>query len=846
MTPFELFVFVSLFFDAVLGIGVGLNNPRRAANQLYTGLSLCIFVWLGNNWITLYTHNESVALWTIRCASIFAALIPTCLQLLRMAIKYSNESAPALLRRGRPLFLLNLLIALICLTPYFLPAMRIPDATQIAEPEYGPAFLVYTLYFLFSVISLISMFVRDWKQLRGAQRAELEFVILGSSTALLIGTVFSPLLALLTHTSRYVPVANATSIITLTAIIAYGIATRRILEVATVIRRAVAYALLTGYLVAIYLAAWYPADVIRCRLSSPYDIIPHILATLVVAFSLIPAHGLMQRFADRLFINPGATDVGRTIQKAGVLLQAVTTMDDLLTRFSKLVSEAIGTDRVVLLIEEAGRFVQPSASADHAAALVLDAQAPLIRKLKAQNEPLVMDVIQRARAVEQWRDVLQQMRQMGSTVAVGVKSKDVLEAVLLLGPQLSGRIYGAVEQNALQLLCNQLAVALENARLYTEVQDGKIYNDILLDHLVSGVIAVNTAGLVSVFNREAQRVTRLSPGAVLHQSYQTLPPPLAQTLATLLARDTPLRNAELVLMHGEEMVTIRAGGALFKGHTGKLLGALLVFSDITDIKKMEMQLRRSDRLASLGILSAGMAHEIKNPLVTLKTFSQLLPERYDDRDFRDTFSTLVGHEIRRIDSIVNQLLHFARPAEPRLAPVSLHPVLEHSLKLVAEELRTKNIVLVCFLFAPRDRLLADSNQLSQVFLNLFLNAIESMRGGGQLTVTTDAALPGSLAFSGRLGKPAGEQIHISIADTGSGIKPEDLAHIFDPFFTTKSEGTGLGLSVAHGIIEEHGGLIDVDSTVAKGAIFHIYFPLVSERVINTESSHESATSMPAV
>ncbi|HEY1893904.1 MAG TPA: ATP-binding protein, partial [Chthoniobacterales bacterium] len=242
---------------------------------------------------------------------------------------------------------------------------------------------------------------------------------------------------------------------------------------------------------------------------------------------------------------------------------------------------------------------------------------------------------------------------------------------------------------------------------------------------------------------------------------------------------------------------------------------------------LELQIRRSDRLASLGTLSAGMAHEIKNPLVSIKTFAQLLPERYHESDFRETFSSLIVHEIDRIDSLVNQLLRFARPAKPLLRPMHVHEVLEKTLQLVQHRLYQKEIKLNRTLEASLDTIRADSDQMEQVFLNFFLNAMDAMKRGGELTVETEIRTGDSLVTHLL---PEAENRHealcISIRDTGEGIKKEDIARVFDPFFTTKDFGTGLGLSVVHGIIEEHGGQIEVESEVAKGTAFHIFLPLV--------------------
>ena len=182
---------------------------------------------------------------------------------------------------------------------------------------------------------------------------------------------------------------------------------------------------------------------------------------------------------------------------------------------------------------------------------------------------------------------------------------------------------------------------------------------------------------------------------------------------------------------------MRISTSIFQGQDNRVLGALMVLTDVTALKRLELQIRRSDRLASLGTLSAGMAHEIKNPLVSIKTFAQLLPERYNDSDFRETFSNLIGHEIDRIDSLVNQLLRFARPAKPHLQPSHVHAILEKSLLLVGHRLYQKDIKLTRSWEANVDTIRADADQLEQVFLNFFINAMDAMKNGGELDVSTE-------------------------------------------------------------------------------------------------------------
>src|SRR3954454_20637144 len=420
------------------------------------------------------------------------------------------------------------------------------------------------------------------------------------------------------------------------------------------------------------------------------------------------------------------------------------------------------------------------------------------------------------------------MRQLTVAVATGILARDHLSGVMFLGPRSSGRMYGTTEQNALEVLCGQLAIAIDNAELFTEAQNAKIYNETLLENLTAGVIAAGADERITVFNNEVERLTGLDSRKVLDRSVDFLPDALRVALRETLQSRQGQVNREIPLNGPDGALAIRISTSIFHARDGAVLGALAVLTDITALKRLEFQIRRSDRLASLGTLSAGMAHEIKNPLVSIKTFAQLLPERYQDSDFRQTFSNLIGHEIDRIDSLVNQLLRFARPAKPQLEPMHVHQILEKSLLLVGHRLYQKDIKLTRSWDANVDTIRADSDQLEQVFLNFFLNAMDAMKQGGELNVSTEirAASEWASPIESMTGHPHDEILRVSVRDNGEGIKDEDIAHVFDPFFTTKDYGTGLGLSVVHGIIQEHGGQIEVESALAKGTAFHILLPLV--------------------
>ena len=839
MTVFLVLHVAAILVCAMLGVAVFLTNTQRVANQAYLLLSLMLVGWLIHLAVGFQTSSVAVVKYCVRAATIFGIFLTLGLNWLRLSIIHTEKKLGAVLLANPVWLAAAVITSLICCTHFFVRDITFPlteagAMALIPEPVYGFGIFFFALYFTITLLVLIITFIRDVHRFSGILRTELQFILLGGTLGLLYGffpAVLGPLIWNNTQMIRAAPVGA----IILNGIIAYGIATKRILEVALFLRRILAYSLLTVYLVVLYLLISKFSGSLWRVFELPDLEVPNILAAVVVAFSMAPMHGLLQRFANQLFIGWESTNVALAIQKAAAQLQSVTTMDELLRRFHQIVSKAVGTDDVRILIPQGDQFVQAEPVDTGPTTPALANDSPVVGELATRETLLVLDTAERGRPTKLLTAVVKQMRQVKASIAVGVHGKDGLSAVLLLGPRLAGSIYSAVEQDMLQLLGHQLAIALENARLYTQVQDSKVYNETLLDHLINGVIAINAEGQITVFNREAQRVTGFSHEAMLNQPVACLPAALAQPLQRILQHGERLLNREIQLPLNGELVTLRAGGAMFKGHTQKILGALLVFSDITDFKKLGQQIRRSDRLASVGTLTAGMAHEIKNPLVVLKTFAQLLPERYHDEDFRQTFTSLLPHEVDRIDSIINQLLEFSRPAKPNLEQVSLQAIMKLSLKLVAEEIYKRKITVESHFHVPADAIMADKHQLQQALLNFLLNALDAMTAGGRLIVTTTAVEGSynSLATADAVPRP---YVRLDITDTGCGIAPDALAHIFDPFFTTKSNGTGLGLPVAHGIIQEHDGMIDVESQWGQGTTFHIFFPLLAKPVIETPIS----------
>ena len=817
-------LWLALSMQLGLGIAVFRGNPKGYANQSFLLVSLILSAWLVSLLLAFSaTETGRAALW-IRNASASGPLIVNGFNLLRLAILARDGGWRQIWRRSAALGIPSLAIIAICYTPLFLRYAELRNG-QIPRPVYGPLFPFYLGFFAIAVSAVIGLYLRDLRRTKGVQKVELQFVV--AACAILVAlVVFTPVVQQ-AFAVRFAPFR----VVVFSLIIAYGISTRKIMEVGFFFRRVTSFAVLTAYLLAIYgLVWWLVLTALHPVFGGNTQSIAHVSAALVLAFAMAPARGVSRSLADRLFVGTRRLDFRSTMSEAAAILKSVTTLGDLLARFAQTIAQAVDSDRVLILLPARSGYAQHYPRPDEefgGQRLDLSPDDPVIRLLETRPEPVVLDELHRVRATPELLRVVSTMDRLRFAVAMPILARDHLAGVMLLGPRRSGRIYGSVEQNALQVLCGQLAVAIENAQLFTEVQNAKIYNETLLQNLTTGVIAVDAEGRITVFNKEAEEITGLPWHDVVDRSMDDLPAPLCQMLRDTLHSRELQEDREVALPRSENRSTVRASSSVFHGQEGEMLGALMVLTDITALKRLELQIRRSDRLASLGTLSAGMAHEIKNPLVSIKTFAQLLPERYQDSDFRETFSNLIGHEIDRIDSLVNQLLRFARPAKPLLKPMHVHDVLEKSLMLINHRIYQKEIKLSRFWNAEVDTIRADADQLEQVFLNFFLNAMDAMKEGGELAITTD--IRSGAEWGGAANGTNGETheiLRITIRDDGVGIRSEDIGHVFDPFFTTKDYGTGLGLSVVHGIIEEHGGQIEVESQVSQGTAFHILLPLV--------------------
>jgi two-component system sensor histidine kinase HydH len=323
---------------------------------------------------------------------------------------------------------------------------------------------------------------------------------------------------------------------------------------------------------------------------------------------------------------------------------------------------------------------------------------------------------------------------------------------------------------------------------------------------------------VAVFNQVAESVLQASAASVIGRpAKQALPPALWSQAEALDAPHAAVLEKEMdCSISAGRVIPLEIGAGRLADEDGRYLGSILLFKDLSEVRTLRSEIARNQRLATVGRLAAGVAHEIRNPLSSIKGFATYFRERYRENEQDAQTAIILIQEVDRLNRVVGQLLEFSRPVSILPRPVRPDRLIADVAKLVEPQAQAKNVTIAVRHPADMPDVLLDGDRLNQVLLNLFLNGIEAMDGGGVLTVQAAEASNAS-------------RLEIRVSDTGTGIRPEDLAHIFEPYFTTKPSGTGLGLAIAHNIIEAMGGEITVQSTPGAGTTFALKLPVHSQR-----------------
>jgi len=344
----------------------------------------------------------------------------------------------------------------------------------------------------------------------------------------------------------------------------------------------------------------------------------------------------------------------------------------------------------------------------------------------------------------------------------------------------------------------------------------KAFSDNVVDNMPIGLIALDDHHRIAACNHIAESVLQLSvPNVMGKKAAQMLPARLWEVVARFAEQDHVIEEEIDCAIANGSIVPLEIGASILQDANGVFLGYILLFKDLTEVRSLRREIARSQRLASVGRLAAGVAHEIRNPLSSIKGFATYFKERYPDAPQDQKTANIMIAEVDRLNRVVGQLLEFARPVPVSPKLTSLKELVGDSVRLIERKAKEKQITVKTLNFAKADQVVLDPDRINQVLLNIYLNAIESMDPGGELGVELSA---------GEADRP----IEIRVSDTGCGIPGEHLSRIFDPYFTTKSTGTGLGLAIAHNIMEAMGGRINISSRPGKGTTITLTLPIKEE------------------
>ncbi|GBD95075.1 sporulation kinase E [bacterium BMS3Abin05] len=372
----------------------------------------------------------------------------------------------------------------------------------------------------------------------------------------------------------------------------------------------------------------------------------------------------------------------------------------------------------------------------------------------------------------------------------------------------------------------------DRIKLENQIVELKNFNESIIKSIGSGLITVDLDRKITYFNAGAEKILKIPVEEVIGNPIDKILPPKE------VEKFLPVDQKESFSPLNREMeVTNGKGNKVFIGFTNtpwvdnanRKMGTIISFRDISEIKRLQIEMIRMDRLASLGVLASGIAHEIRNPLAGIKTMAQTLEEEIEPDDSRREYPSRIIRQVNRLDELLKAFFSYARPRPPIKKWHDLPDIVHEVVVLLNKKISSSKIDLSEIYDENLPKIFVDLNQIQQVFINLILNAVDAMSEGGHLVIKARAVTTRVEAVDRRRKIFRNKRLkslytEVLVKDTGSGIQQAHLEAIFDPFFTTKSQGTGLGLSIVYRILEEHGGNIKVTSEPGKGTTFALLLP----------------------
>ena len=681
------------------------------------------------------------------------------------------------------------------------------------EMSYG------SLFFLAAAVIL-------WYSYRRASttilRQQLKWVTRGTILAIVPYTMFYVIPYLMGSLPGATMKVSALSLALLPLTFGYAIFRYRLMDVDLIFKRGVVYTLAAAIVVGMYFALvagvallvhnWQPS-------SGPVGL---ILAVVVTALLFDPVRKWIQDHID-VFFYRARYDYRRTLLEFGRELGSETNLNTLLSSLIDRLSRTLAVDRIAVFLagEEAGKFV-PAKFFGVSAPATIDLSFLSVARPEQAGHLFFENTHQVPRETPSAQHAIARL-DLNYYIPCHAQQRTI--AVLGLGKTTQGDFLSSEDMELLETLGGYLGIAIQNSQLYASLQQKaaeyerlKDFNENIVESINVGVMALDMEDRIESWNAQMEVMYALPRWQALTQSLKTVFPAEFVEEFNRMRQEAGIRNLYKFRLKtpAGEVRTVNVAIAPLVTRKFEMIGRLIIMDDITERIELEAQLSQADKLSSIGLLAAGVAHEVNTPLAVISSYTQMLAKQLQSDSQKSGLLEKITRQTFRASEIVNNLLNFSRTSGSEVGDVDVNKVISDTLALLDHQLKVAKIEVKSELTPKLPAIQGNPGRLQQVFLNLFLNAKDAMPGGGTLRVAT----------------LNGESVSVCVSDTGSGIAPEHIRRIYDPFFTTKTSpregqarGTGLGLSVTYGIIQEHAGKIRVESQPGVGTTFTLDFPL---------------------
>jgi PAS domain S-box-containing protein len=800
---------LTLLFCAVANMSIGIyvftRNLRSPSHRTFLLYALLIAAWAFA--IALANGSTPMNLQFAKLAFAAGALIP--IAMLRFAEHFPTPGRGTSVVDKWIFTPIGFAFALLAWSPWLLTAAEVRENT--IRVSYGPLHLPFSVYVLTCFAFVVFVLLSTYREATGVFKLQTRYLLVAFSVPTALAMVTNVVIPLTVGSSTQSQLGPIFSLMML-GLIGHAIIRHRFMDIRVVIKQG-----------AVYLAAFGIAGAIMLSLLIASNLIfpdehwfttLEILLALGVAVLFHPLKTRIQLAFDRyLYREP--YDYQRIIRETSRALSNTIELPAILDCVGGVIRDILKPEwtAVYLLDEDEGQLERTWSAGAGIAPQVLSPGSALTERAGAMKALIFRDELVSADTA----DVAAiDMTRLNADVAAPLFEEGRLFGLIVLGPKRSGSPYFSDDADLLQTLAHQSAVAIRNAQTHQRVVQVNEELQKTLATIQSGVVAVGSRRRITVFNKAAEQFTGLSAEALRGRGIEQLPPVLARLIEATLDDGQSRTQVEIALPDQVgQMVPLMCTTSPLRNLQGALVGAVTVLSDLSRLRELERERRRAERLASMEAIASGMVHEIRNPLVAIKTFTQLLPTRYSDPGFRDTFSRVAGREIARMDDLLDRFRMLSSASRQPMEPVDVTIPIGDTLELLQPRLEERGVALRRVGESAPRPVLGNPSQLEQLFLNLCLNALEAMEPGGELTVRV-----------ADLSEGGGSTLLVEVSDTGGGIPDDMIEQIFNPFVTTKDHGTGLGLAICRAITDAHRAILRARNNIGRpGCTFTVEFPV---------------------